>query len=227
MFEAVAHQLLEIHPMRCSSGDFRALTLTPEDCSSFGTALGEFQRNFSGAKLEGLPLRDAAWCSRAAPYVLAEFAERVEEWGLNVSLAQLARLEEAGIIIAELSEPLSGLHSSLVHGNCTLETTGFSPQPCLRDWRFAVHGFPWLDVANLSSFLERDPECLLALVSSYANAYDCVPTVLSDLIPFIRTLGDVIMLDHWNTWVHKDARVQRLDLQLEQRVERILDLTGT
>jgi hypothetical protein len=41
------------------------------------------------------------------------------------------------------------------------------------------------------------------------------------------TLGDVIMLDHWNTWAHKDARVEKSDLQLEQRVERILDLTGT
>jgi hypothetical protein len=223
MFEAVVHKLLELHPLRYSSGDFRALTLTPEDCSSFGAALGAFSREFSGATLEGLPVRDAAWCSRAAPYVLAEFAERVEEWGLNVSLAQLARLEEAGVIIAELSEPLSGLPSSFVHGHCTLKTAGFAPHPCLRDWRFAVNGFPWLDVANLSSFLESDSECLLALVSSYADAYDCVPTVLGDLIPFVRAMGDVVMLDHWNTWAHKE----RLELQIERHVERILDLMGT
>jgi hypothetical protein len=223
MFEAVAHKLLETHPMRHSSGEFLALPPTPDACARFGAALGTFQRDFSGAKLEGLPLRDAAWCSRAAPYVLAEFAERVDEWGLNVTLAQLERLEEAGVIIAELSEPLSGLPSSFVQGHCTLETAGFAPQPCLRDWRFAVNGFPWLDVANLSSFFERDPDSLVALVASYANAYDCVPSVLSDLIPFVRTMNDIVMLDHWNTWAHRD----QLPLHLEQRVERLLELTGT
>jgi hypothetical protein len=139
-----AEALLEHHPFNAGPENlelFRSLegVRDPEAWNRFGRALGAFHLEFKGAQLPGLPVRDAAWFSRAAPYVLAEVASLAERGEYELTMAQTGLLEEAGIMLAELSEPLTGLLSSFVHGHCTLSMAGFvGERACLRDWSHAA-----------------------------------------------------------------------------------------
>lgn len=198
--------------------------------SSFGSALGAFHLEYKGKDVPGLERHDAAWFSRSAPYVLAEVASLAESGEYELTLPELGQLEEAGIVIAELSEPLTGLFSSFVHGNCTLQTAGFvGDRPCLRDWRYATVGFPWLDVASLSRGAEdTSRDCLVALVSSYADAADYPVGALGDLVPFVRAMHDVYVLDRWNLELSSGARASgSLKRDGELRVRRLLELVTT
>jgi hypothetical protein len=202
-------------------------TIEPEAFARFGQALGAFHLEFKGKDLPGLELHDAAWFSRSAPYVLAEVASLAESGEYDLSLPELGQLEEAGIVIAELAEPLTGLFSSFVHGNCTLETSGFiGDRPCLRAWQYATVGFPWLDVASLSREAEdASRDCLVALVSSYADAADYPVGALGDLVPFVRAMHDVYTLDRWNVELSSGVRGSgSLKLEGERRVRRLLEL---
>ena len=179
--ELAALQLLENHPFNAGSGEagtghsgFVPLlgNRDPEAFARFGTAFGAFHLEFKGAQLPGLPVRDAAWFSRAAPYVLAEVASLSDRGEYELTMTQTGLLEEAGIMLAELSEPLTGLLSSFVHGHCNLTTAGFiNGRPCLRDWTRAANGLAWIDISSLSEGAEdAGQDCLVALVSGYGDA---------------------------------------------------------
>jgi hypothetical protein len=239
--ESIALKILEHHPFSAvfvesnnTIADTKFMSLdskrSPEWFSSFGAALGAFHLEFKGKDLPGLELHDAAWFSRSAPFVLAEVASMAERGEYELTLPELGQLEEAGIMLAELSEPLTGLRSSFVHGFCTLQNAGFiGDQPCMRDWRYATHGFPWLDVACLSREVEDvGREALVALVSSYADAADYPVGVLGDLLPFVRALHDVYVLDRWNHELTSGTRaLGSLKVDGERRVRRLLELVQT
>jgi hypothetical protein len=217
------------HENTVPDGAFVALAgmTEPDAFARFGQALGAFHLEFKGKPLPGLELHDAAWFSRSAPYVLAEVASLADSGQYELTLPELGQLEEAGIVIAELSEPLTGLLPSFVHGNCTLETAGFiGDRPCLRDWHYATAGFSWLDVAALSRQTEDvSRDCLVALIASYADAADYPVGVLGDLVPFARAMQDVYILDRWNVELTSGIRASgSLKLQGEQRVRRLLEL---
>ncbi len=199
----------------------------PETFARFGQALGAFHLEFKGKDLPGLERHDAAWFSRSTPYVLAEVASLADSGQYDLTLPELGQLEEAGIVIAELAEPLTGLLPSFVHGNCTLETAGFiGDQACVRDWQYATAGFSWLDVAALSRYAEDvSRDCLVALIASYADAADYPVGVLGDLVPFARAMQDVYILDRWNVELTSGVRAfGSLKIQGEQRVRRLLEL---
>ena len=239
--ESVALNILEEHPFSAvflesnntvTNAHFTPLGSkpSPEWFSSFGAALGAFHLEFKGKDLPGLELHDAAWFSRSAPFVLAEVASMAERGEYELTLPELGQLEEAGIMLAELSEPLTGLRSSFVHGFCTLENAGFvGDRPCLRDWRYATTGFPWLDVACLSREVEDiGRDALVALIASYADAADYPVGVLGDLLPFVRALHDVYVLDRWNHELTSGIRVSgSLKVDGERRVRRLLELVQT
>jgi hypothetical protein len=176
-----------------------------------------------------LPVRDAAWFSRAAPYVLAEVASLSERGEYELTMAQTGLLEEAGIMLAELSEPLTGLLSSFVHGNCTLSTAGFvGERACLRDWSHAAKGLAWLDVSGLSEGAEgAGQDCLVALVASYGDAADYPTQALGDLIPFTRALQDLYTLDGWNTDLTSGARAPgSVKLESRRQISRLIEMAG-
>ena len=235
-----ALDLLKTHPF-CADrldGDrvltlepFRALASSrdPEDYARFGAALGAFHLEWKGRELPGLELHDAAWYSRAAPYVLAEVASRAETGEYELTLAQSGQLEEAGVILAELAEPLSGLLPSFVHGHCTLETAGFvGDRPCLRDWSLACAGLAWVDIATLSEGAEdTSQDVLVALVRSYAEAADYPVGTVGDLIPFCRALHDVFVLDHWNHALTRgEAPAGSFKRAARRPISRMLELSG-
>jgi hypothetical protein len=99
----------------------------------------------------------------------------------------------------------------------------------MRDWRYATHGCPWLDVACLSREVEDvGREALVALVSSYADAADYPVGVLGDLLPFVRALHDVYVLDRWNHELTSGTRaLGSLKVDGERRVRRLLELVQT
>ena len=215
-----------------SDGAFVPLseTIDPDSFSRFGHALGLFHLEFKGINLPGLELHDAAWFSRSAPYVLAEVASLAESGEYDLTLPELGQLEEAGIVVAELSEPLTGLFSSFVHGNCSLSTAGFiGDRACIKDWGGATVGFPWLDAASLSRGAEdASRDCLVALVSSYADAADYPVGALGDLLPFVRAMHDVFTLDRWNVELSSGARASgSLKSDGERCVRRLLELVST
>ena len=226
-------EFLEFHPFYADllEPEFVALSpiSSPEDFSSFGTALGAFHLEFKGKEISDLELRDAAWFSRASPYVLAEVASLAERGEYEISLAETELLEQAGVMIAELSEPLSGLFSSVVHGNCKLQNAGFiKSRAVLRNWDDACVGLPWLDIAVLSAGVERiSSEALVAVIASYAEAADYPVGVVGDLVPFCRALHDVLVLDRWNTELSSGTRVSG-SFKLESRalIRRLLELSG-
>jgi hypothetical protein len=229
----VINDSLEFHPFYANAlePDFVALSPTTslEDFSKFGAALGAFHLEFKGKSFPDLELRDAAWFSRAAPYVLAEVASLADRGEYQISLAQTELLEQAGVMIAELAEPLSGLFSSVVHGNCKLEQAGFvNDRAKLRNWDGVSVGLPWLDIAMLSADVERiSSEALVALISSYAEAADYTVGVVGDLIPFCRALHDVLTLDRWNTELSSGVRDSKsLWLASQPVIRRLLELSG-
>lgn len=239
--EHTALQILEHHAFSADrvvdgstipDGEFVSLSrlLEPEAFARFGHALGIFHLEFKGKDVPGLELHDAAWFSRSAPYVLAEVASLAESGEYDLTLPELGQLEEAGIMVAELAEPLTGLFSSFVHGNCTLSTAGFvGDRACMRDWDHATVGFPWLDVASLSRGAEdASRDCLVALVSSYADAADYPVGALGDLLPFVRAMHDVYTLDRWNVELTSGVRASgSLKLEGERCVRRLLELVST
>ena len=239
--EYTALQLLEHHAFSAvrlvnmktvSDGAFVPLaeTIEAEAFSRFGHALGLFHLGFKGKDVPGLELHDAAWFSRSAPYVLAEVASLAESGEYDLTLPELGQLEEAGIMVAELAEPLTGLFSSFVHGNCTLQTAGFvGDRACMRDWGSATVGFPWLDAASLSRGAEdASRDCLVALVSSYADAADYPVGALGDLLPFVRAMHDVYTLDRWNVELSSGIRASgSLKREGERCVRRLLELVST
>jgi hypothetical protein len=229
----VINDLLEFHPFYANAlePDFVALSPTTslDDFSKFGAALGAFHLEFKGKSFPDLELRDAAWFSRATPYVLAEVASLADRGEYQISLAQTELLEQAGVMIAELSEPLAQLFSSVVHGNCQLENAGFiKGQARLQNWDSVCDGLPWLDIAVLSADVERiSSEALVALISSYAEAADYAVGVVGDLIPFCRALHDVLTLDRWNTQLSSGTRKsQSLRLESYPVIRRLLELSG-
>ncbi len=232
----MAHSIkkfLEIHPFYEDALEPDFVALSPasslEDFSRFGTALGAFHLEFKGKSFPDLALRDATWFSRATPYVLAEVASLAERGEYQISLAQTELLEQAGVMIAELAEPLSQLFSSVVHGNCRLEQAGFvNGQAKLRNWDLVCVGLSWLDIAVLSAEVERiSTEALVALISSYAEAADYQVGVVGDLIPFCLALNDVLMLDRWNTELSSGVRKsQSLRLEAKPVIRRLLELSG-
>ncbi len=229
----VIQESLEFHPFYAHSlePDFVALspTTSPKDFSRFGAALGAFQLEFKGKSFPSLELRGAAWFSRATPYVLAEVASLADRGEYQISTAQTELLEQAGVMIAELAEPLSQLFSSVVHGNCRLENAGFVHGHCvLRNWDSVCVGLPWLDIAVLSAEVEQiSSEALVALISSYAEAADYAVGVVGDLIPFCRALNDVLTLDRWNTELSSGVRKSKsLKLESYPVIRRLLELSG-
>lgn len=210
---------------------FRSLAQSrdPEDFATFGVALGEFHLEWKGREMPGLELHDAAWFSRAAPYVLAEVASLAESSEYELTLAQSGQLEEAGVILAELAEPLSGLLPSFVHGRCVLENAGFvGNRPCMRDWSWSFSGLSWVDIATLSEGAETiSSDVLVALVRSYADAADYPVGVVGDLIPFCRALHDVFVLDHWNRAL-SSGTVASGSVKVASRrpIARMLELSG-
>jgi hypothetical protein len=229
----VIHDFLELHPFYASllEPDFVALSPTSsvEDFSRFGTALGAFHLEFKGKSFPDLELRNAAWFSRAAPYVLAEVASLAERGEYQISMSETELLEQAGVMVAELSEPLSQLFSSVVHGNCRLLNCGFVlDRAVMRNWDSVCVGLPWLDIAVLSADVERvSSEALVALISSYAEAADYAVGVVGDLIPFCRALHDVLTLDRWNTELSSGTRTsQSLLLESKPVIWRLLELSG-
>ena len=181
------------------------------------------------AGFPNLELRGAAWFSRATPYVLAEVASLSDRGEYQITVAQTELLEQAGVMIAELAEPLSQLFSSVVHGNCGLTQAGFvKDRAVLRNWNSVCIGLPWLDIAVLSADVERiSNEALVALISSYAEAADYAVGVVGDLIPFCRALHDVLTLDRWNTELSSGVRKSK-SLMLESYlvIRRLLELSG-
>jgi hypothetical protein len=229
----VIQPLFEFHPLYTGAlePDFVALspTTSPKDFSRFGAALGAFHLEFKGKSFPDLELRDAAWFSRATPYVLAEVASLADRGEYQITVAQTELLEQAGVMIAELAEPLSQLFSSVVHGNCRLENAGFiKDRAALRNWDEVCVGLPWLDIAVLSADVERiSSEALVALISSYSEAADYAVGVVGDLIPFCRALHDVLTLDRWNSELSSGARATgSLRLESYPVIRRLLELSG-
>jgi hypothetical protein len=229
----VINDFLKFHPIFAVPLEPNFVALSPassvEDFSRFGTALGAFQLEFKGKSFPDLELRDAAWFSRAAPYVLAEVASLADRGEYEISMAQTELLEQAGVMVAELSEPLSQLFSSVVHGNCRLEHCGFiKDRAAIRNWDSVCVGLPWLDIAVLSADVERiSSEALVALISSYAEAADYTVGVVGDLIPFCRALHDVLTLDRWNTELSSGVRKSKsLRLESYPVIRRLLELSG-
>lgn len=226
-------KMLGFHPFYASNLESDFVPLSPisslEDFSSFGAALGAFHLEFKGKAIPDLELRDAVWFSRASPYVLAEVASLADRGEYEITPAESELLEQAGVMIAELSEPLSGLFSSIVHGNCRLENAGFvESRAALRNWDAACVGLPWLDIAVLSAAVERiSSDALVALIGSYAEAADYPVGVVGDLVPFCRALHDVLVLDGWNTELSSGAR-ESGSLKLDSRavIRRLLELSG-
>ncbi|HWG84105.1 MAG TPA: hypothetical protein VNT60_01385, partial [Deinococcales bacterium] len=193
---------------------------------ALGDAVGALHRQFRGQEI-GLPVHDAAWFSRAAPYVMAEVASLAEAGEYRLSYADSGRLEEAGVVIAELSEPLTGLLPTLVHGACDEAHAGFSERgPALVGWGLACSGLGWTDLARLSdAAAARGEESLLALVSSYAAAAGYEPALVADLVPFCRALSDLYRLDRWNRELSSGLREPGSLRDLATtRVHRLLDL---
>ncbi len=224
--------LLEFHPFYASAlePEFVALSQTSslKDFSRFGAALGAFHLEFKGKASPDLELRDATWFSRATPYVLAEVASLAERGEYEISMAQTELLEQAGVMIAELAEPLSQLFSSVVHGNCRLTQCGFvNNRAVMRNWDSVSVGLPWLDIAVLSADVEPiSSEALVALISSYAEAADYAVGVVGDLIPFCRALHDVLTLDRWNTELSSGVRDSKsLRLKSYSVIRRLLELS--
>jgi hypothetical protein len=234
--EASALTILEHHPFNAGSSLEKsegfvplAGNRDPETFARFGQALGAFHLEFKGAQLPGLQVRDAAWFSRAAPYVLAEVASLSERGEYELTMTQTGLLEEAGVMLAELSEPLTGLLSSFVHGNCNLSTAGFiGDRACLRDWSRAAKGLAWLDISGLSEGAEAaSQDCLVALVSSYGEAADYPTQALADLIPFTRALQDLYTLDGWNTDLTSGARASgSVKVESRKNISRLIELAG-
>jgi hypothetical protein len=230
--ELSALTILEHHPFNAGLSDsFQSLTgnRDPETFARFGQALGAFHLEFKGAQLPGLQVRDAAWFSRAAPYVLAEVASLAERGEYELTMTQTGLLEEAGVMLAELSEPLTGLLSSFVHGNCTISTAGFiGDRPCLRDWSRATKGLSWIDISSLSEGAEdASQDCLVALVSSYGEAADYPTQALADLIPFTRALQDLYTLDTWNTDLTSGARASgSVKVESRRSISRLIQMAG-
>ncbi len=229
----VINEFLEFHPFYANALEPDFVALSPasslDDFSSFGAALGAFHLEFKGKAFADLALRDAAWFSRAAPYVLAEVASMADRGEYQISMAETELLEQAGVMIAELAEPLSQLFSSVVHGSCRLENAGFvHGQSVLRNWDSVCVGLPWLDIAVLSADVERvSSEALVALISSYAEAADYAVGVVGDLIPFCRALHDVLTLDRWNTELSSGSRKSKsLKLESYPVIRRLLELSG-
>jgi hypothetical protein len=226
-------KILERHPFYVGKlePDFRRLETTSSvrEFSSFGAALGAFHLELKGTFIPDLEIRDAAWFSRAAPYVLAEVASLADRGEYQISTSETELLEQAGVMIAELSEPLSGLFSSLVHGNCRLENAGFvGSRAAMRNWEGTCLGLPWLDIAVLSMEVETiSSEVLVALIGSYAEAADYTVNVVGDLVPFCRALHDVLVLDRWNTELSSGAReAGSLKLESKPLIRRLLELSG-
>lgn len=200
----------------------------PDAWGAVGEALGELHRDLRGQALE-LELHDATWFSRAAPYVMAEVASLAERGEYNLSLPEIGRLEEAGILLAELSEPLTGLLPTLVHGNLTANHAGFrGGEAAFRGWGAACSGLGWLDVARLARDAERaGTESLVALVRSYAVSAGYEPGLVGDLVPFCGALHDLYVLDRWNRELAAGARPSgSLREAAERRTRRLLDLAG-
>ena len=229
----VINDFLEFHPFYTNAlePNFRALSPTSslKDFSKFGAALGAFHLEFKGISFPNLELRDAAWFSRATPYILAEVASLADRGEYQITVSQTELLEQAGVMIAELAEPLSQLFSSVVHGHCGLGQAGFiKDRAALRNWDCVCVGLPWLDIAVLSADVERiSSEALVALISSYAEAADYAVGVIGDLIPFCRALHDVLTLNRWNTELSSGTRVSG-SFKLESRalIRRLLELSG-
>ena len=157
-----------------------------------GRSLGAFHQEWKG-QVPPLEQCDAPWFSRAAPFVLAEVASLAERGEYTLSPAQVGQLEEAGVVVAELAEPLSGLMPTLVHGQCSAANAGFANgRFVLADWTNAGAGLAWLDVAQLGSeALARGEAGLIAFVRSYGLAAGYEPTLIGDLIPFCLALACV------------------------------------
>jgi hypothetical protein len=229
----VTNDFLEFHPFYSEAPepefDVLSPTSTLQDFSRFGTALGAFHLEFKGKSFPDLTLRDAAWFSRATPYILAEVASLAERGEYQISMSETELLEQAGVMIAELSEPLSQLFSSVVHGNCRLLNCGFVlDRAVIQNWDSVCVGLPWLDIAVLSADVERvSSEALVALISSYAEAADYAVGVVGDLIPFCRALHDVLTLDRWNTELSSGTRNPKsLWLESKPLIRRLLELSG-
>jgi hypothetical protein len=215
-----------------------ALTM-PDHYAALGRRLGQFHRDHRGTSLD-LPLRDAQWFSRATPYVLAEVAERAAAGDYILSMTSLGALEEVGIVMSELTEPLTGLLPTVVHGQCDhAHVRLLAGQPQLQGWERACLGLGWLDLANIASEIktgqpvdaaqpELETEKLLALLEHYAAAAEYPVTVLADFLPFCMALGDILYLDQLNGQVSRQPH-QPLPAdtsQLEQRVRRLIALAA-
>ncbi|HEX2863029.1 MAG TPA: hypothetical protein VHN99_00560, partial [Deinococcales bacterium] len=164
-----------------------------------GRAMGQLHLEWKGQapKLEAC---DAPWFSRATPFVLAEVASLAERGEYTLSLSQAAQLEEAGVVIAELAEPLAGLMPTLVHGQCSARNAGFMDGHfALADWTAAGAGLAWLDVAQLGfEALARGEAALQAFVRSYGQTAGYEPSLVGDLIPYCAGLSIVRRLDAVN-----------------------------
>lgn len=203
-------------------------TSDPDAWEAVGRALGELHAALKGQTI-ALELHDATWFSRAAPYVMAEVASMAERGEYALTLPELGRLEEAGVLIAELSEPLTGLLPTLVHGNLTAEHAGLQAgSPAFRGWGAACSGLGWLDLAALARDAERaGSEPLVSLVRSYATSAGYEPALVGDLVPFCGALHDLYVLDRWNRELAAGARPSgSLREAAERRTRRLLDLAG-
>lgn len=199
---------------------------SPEDFAALGEAIGALHREFRGGEMN-LPVHDAAWFSRAAPYVLAEVATLAEAGEYDLSMTDTGRLEEAGVVIAELSEPLTGLLPTLVHGACDAAHAGFSRgRPALIGWGLANAGLGWTDLACLTDVAARSgQEGMLALIGAYAASAGYEPALVSDLVPFCRVLSDVYRLDRWNRELGAGIRSPgSLREASRRRIHRLLSL---
>jgi hypothetical protein len=205
---------------------------SPDHYAALGRSLGQFHRDHRGTRLD-LPLRDALWFSRATPYVLAEVAERAAAGDYRLSMTSLAALEEVGIIISDLTEPLTGLLPTVVHGQCDHAHLSLATgQPQLWGWERACLGLGWLDLANIASEIktegdgrEAETEKLLALLEHYADAAGYPLTVLADFVPFCMALSDVLYLDHLNGQISRQPEQANVS-QLEARVQRLIALAA-